>query len=99
MMRNGHGGFTGKFLAGARNKFTQKRAMTGAIQGEIVRRSGELKEPLLVIRVDDVDGMIERIMQSGGKIITQRTEIAEIGMAFASFEDTEGNVVNIVGDM
>ncbi|RAV09921.1 hypothetical protein DQG23_38735 [Paenibacillus contaminans] len=73
--------------------------MTGAKHGEIARRSGELKEPRLVIRVDDVEGMIERIMQSGGKIIKQRTEIAEIGMVYASFEDTEGNIVNIVGDM
>jgi hypothetical protein len=33
------------------------------------------------------------------EIVKQRTEIAEIGMVFASFADTEGNIVNIVGDM
>ncbi|MFX3632235.1 MAG: VOC family protein [Candidatus Pristimantibacillus sp.] len=75
------------------------KSMVGAINGEIVRRSEELKEPRLVIRVDDVEGMIERILKCGGKIVTQRTEIAEIGMVYASFVDTEGNIVNIVGDM
>ncbi|WP_268795902.1 MULTISPECIES: hypothetical protein [unclassified Paenibacillus] len=43
--------------------------------------------------------MIERILKCVGKIVTQRTEIAEIGMVYASFADTEGNIVNIVGDI
>ncbi|WP_433616396.1 VOC family protein [Paenibacillus cellulositrophicus] len=91
--------FYGQIFGWSQEEVYANKTTTGAINGEIVRRSGELKEPRLVIRVDDVDGMIERIIHFGGKIIRQRTEITEIGMVYASFEDTEGNAVNIVGNI
>ncbi|WP_169082866.1 VOC family protein [Paenibacillus sp. PL91] len=75
------------------------KTMMGAIHGEIVRRSEELKETRLVIRVIDVDGMTKQILKCGGKIVKERTEIPEIRMMYVSFSDTEGNIINIVGDM
>lgn len=71
----------------------------GAINGEIAPRSEELQHPRIVIRVDNINQMIEKIKDAGGKIIVERTEIPDIGMVYASFTDTEGNVVNIVGDL
>jgi predicted enzyme related to lactoylglutathione lyase len=71
----------------------------GAINGEIAPRSEELQHPRIVIRVDNITQMLEQIEEAGGKIIRARTEIPEIGMVYASFIDTEGNVVNIVGDL
>ncbi|GAA2600330.1 hypothetical protein GCM10010411_37520 [Actinomadura fulvescens] len=71
----------------------------GAARGEIVDRDDELRHPRLVIRVDDLDQMIERITSAGGQITVGRTEIPEIGMVYASFVDTEGNALNIVGDL
>lgn len=50
-------------------------------------------------RVDDVDGTLEKIVAAGGNVALGRTEIPEIAMVFATFEDTEGNLVNIVGDL
>lgn len=91
--------FYGQIFGWRTEEVYANKMMMGAIHGEIVRRSEEMKEPRLVIRVDDVDGMIERILKCGGKIVTQRTEITEIGMVYASFADLEGNIVNIVGDM
>jgi predicted enzyme related to lactoylglutathione lyase len=43
--------------------------------------------------------MMEKIRESGGVIVKERTEIPEIRMVFASFKDTEGNIVNIVSDI
>ena len=70
-----------------------------AINGEIAPRSAELQHPRIVIRVDDIDRMIDKIEEVGGEVVVGRTEIPEIGMVYASFTDTEGNVVNIVGDL
>lgn len=75
------------------------KAIWGAINGEITERNEEMQYPRLVIRVDDINHMLEKIKESGGEIVKERTEIPEIGMAFASFVDTEGNIMNIVGDI
>ena len=53
----------------------------------------------MVVRVDDIAAALEKIVASGGKVVLGRTEIPEIGMVFATFEDTEGNLLNIVGDL
>jgi predicted enzyme related to lactoylglutathione lyase len=42
---------------------------------------------------------MEQIKKAGGRIIEERTEIPEINMVYSAFEDTEGNIVNIVGDL
>ncbi|USK33425.1 hypothetical protein LIT25_23415 [Bacillus sp. F19] len=75
------------------------KAIWGAINGEIAERNEEMQYPRLVIRVDDINHMVEKIKKSGGKIVKERTEIPEIGMVFASFVDTERNIINIVGDL
>ncbi|EHR50475.1 lactoylglutathione lyase family protein [Saccharomonospora marina XMU15] len=71
----------------------------GAVHGEIAERSDELRHPRLVIRVDDLASSLRRITDAGGRVLVERTEIPAIGMAFATFVDTEGNQVNIVSDM
>ena len=91
--------FYGQVFGWSTEEVYSNKTMMGAIHGEIVRRSEELNEPRLVIRVNDVDGMIKRVLKCGGKIVKQRTEISEIGMVYASFSDPEGNIINIVGDM
>lgn len=71
----------------------------GAIPGEIAARSEELQHPRVVVRVDDVDQALAKISAAGGKVTVPRTEIPEIGMVYASFMDTEGNALNVVGDL
>jgi predicted enzyme related to lactoylglutathione lyase len=47
---------------------------------------------------NEIDGVIERIMAGGGKIITGKTRIEAEGMGyFALFTDTEGNKVGLHG--
>jgi predicted enzyme related to lactoylglutathione lyase len=55
--------------------------------------------PGIVIRVDDIEQKLEQIKKAGGAVVKGRTEIPEVGMVYASFADTEGIVVNIVGDL
>ena len=71
----------------------------GAINGSIESRTSTFQHPRLVIRVENVSHTIEQIKKAGGKIVEDRTEIPEINMVYAAFEDTEGNIVNIVGDI
>jgi uncharacterized protein len=70
----------------------------GAINGAIGEREREDDTPRLVIRVDDVDAAARAIGKAGGSIISQPSEIPGMGMVYAVFRDTEGNVLNIVGD-
>jgi predicted enzyme related to lactoylglutathione lyase len=71
----------------------------GAINGSIESRTKTFQYPRIVIRVENVSHKMEQIKKAGGKIIEGRTEIPEINMVYAAFEDTEGNIVNIVGDL
>jgi predicted enzyme related to lactoylglutathione lyase len=71
----------------------------GAIHGEIAQRNEMLQHPRIIIRVDDVEQALARIEEAGGKVVIGRTDIPDIRMVYASFIDTEDNVVNIVGDM
>ncbi|WP_028777283.1 VOC family protein [Shimazuella kribbensis] len=75
------------------------KTLLGAINGEIAERNEGMQHPRLVIRVDNVNHMMGKIRKSGGEIVKERTEIPEIGMVFASFVDSEGNIINIVGDL
>jgi uncharacterized protein len=74
------------------------RKRFGAINGAIGERESEGDTPRLVIRVDDVEATARSIGKAGGKIISQPSEIPGMGMVYAVFCDTEGNVLNIVGD-
>lgn len=69
---------------------------TGGINGEIAKRTAELAGPRLVIRVDDLEASLARIEAEGGTVVRMATVIPGIGMAFASFQDTEGNILNLV---
>lgn len=74
-------------------------AREGAVRGEIAPRSEALLQPRLVVRVDDLDHTLDLIDAAGGTVTQGRTEIPEIGMVFAVFEDTEGNILNVVSDL
>jgi predicted enzyme related to lactoylglutathione lyase len=47
----------------------------------------------------ELDKALAEIQAAGGKLVEAKTEIPEIKMVYAVFEDTEGNFMNIVGDM
>jgi predicted enzyme related to lactoylglutathione lyase len=52
-----------------------------------------------VIRVEDLGGVLSEAEAAGGAVVQGPTEIPEIGMVYAVFRDTEGNILNVVGDL
>lgn len=91
--------FYGRVFGWTEEEVWKNEKLNGAIRGSIESRSEHLKQPRLVIRVDDIDSTVENILTSGGKVVEDRTDIPEINMVYAVFEDTEGNLMNLVGDM
>lgn len=71
----------------------------GAVRGEIAARTADLRHPRLVIRVADLDRTLAHVVAAGGSVVQGRTEIPEIGMVYAVFEDTEQNRLNVVADL
>ncbi|MBC9719351.1 hypothetical protein H9Y04_43265 [Streptomyces sp. TRM66268-LWL] len=91
--------FYGEVFGWSQEEVYANEVRPGAINGEIAARGDALREPRLVLRVDDIDAALLRITAAGGHVAVGRTEIPEIGMVYASFVDTERNTVNIVGDL
>ncbi len=67
----------------------------GGINGDISPRSTLLDRPLIMIQVDDTDAHLQAIADAGGKVVTPRQDVAEFGLAWAAFADTEGNHVGV----
>lgn len=80
-------------------------AMTGdkssiGIDGAVTKRmeplaKGRFNSYLCTIDVPDIDKYIEKIKENGGKVLTEKMEIPQVGM-YAPCEDTEGNSFGII---
>ena len=66
----------------------------GAINGGMVERNGQVKNPIIYIRVDNIDATTTSIEKNGGKIIKPKSPVGNFGFA-AYFKDTEGNIVGL----
>jgi predicted enzyme related to lactoylglutathione lyase len=66
----------------------------GAINGGMMPRQGPVTSPVITVNVDDVDAALAKLEQLGGKTITGRQAVADMGFS-AYFQDTEGNVVGL----
>jgi hypothetical protein len=66
----------------------------GAINGGMVERRDPVNNPVIYIRVDDIDQAAARIEKHGGKIIKPKSPVGNFGFA-AYFRDTENNVVGL----
>jgi predicted enzyme related to lactoylglutathione lyase len=66
----------------------------GAINGGLMRRTGETPSPVITIDVDSVDQALKQVEAAGGRVVRPRTEIPGMG-AFAYFTDTEGNTLGL----
>jgi predicted enzyme related to lactoylglutathione lyase len=69
----------------------------GAINGGLYPRNEEMGavHPSLVIAVEDISEASKQIIEAGGKLIGEPTDIPGIGK-WVSFEDTEGNRLSIL---
>lgn len=66
----------------------------GAINGGMLRRQDTVTSTVITLNVDDVDTALAKIERLGGKAITGRQAVGDMGFS-AYFEDTEGNVVGL----
>ena len=70
----------------------------GAINGGMMHRTSEVKNPVITINVKDINEKCEHVKQHGGTIVKEPFPIAEMGIA-AYFQDTEGNVLGLWQDL
>jgi uncharacterized protein len=69
----------------------------GTINGGFFNYKDEegFRYPHLVISIEDLDESIKAVKENGGEILGDKMEIPGIGM-YASFKDTEGNIVGML---
>src|SRR5688572_19358355 len=73
---------------------TQAPTEPGAINGGLMKRSGDTPSPVITIEVDGIDDALQQVEAEGGTTVQKRTEIPGMG-AFAYFKDPEGNVMGL----
>jgi len=66
----------------------------GAINGGMVKRSDPVNNPIIYIRVDDIEQATANIEKNGGQIVKSKSPVGNFGYA-AYFRDTEGNIVGL----
>ena len=67
---------------------------SGAINGGFTGKSKETPSPVITIGVDSIDDTLKKVEAGGGKVVTPRTPIPDMG-AFAYFTDSEGNTMGL----
>ena len=67
----------------------------GAINGGIMPKDQTAKQTILTVGVTNLDNTLEKVKKSGGKVISEKIEVPNVGM-YARIEDTEGNVVSLM---
>lgn len=64
------------------------------VNGAVIKRSTEVKTPVVTISVSDIDDTLRRIEAEGGKVLLDKTPFGDRGYT-AYFRDTEGNVMGL----
>jgi hypothetical protein len=66
----------------------------GYIGGGMAKRGDSLKNPVIVLAVDDIDATLKVVEQHGGSTATPKIRVGDMGFA-AYFNDSEGNVMGL----
>lgn len=66
----------------------------GSINGGMFLREGELRSPVIMVDVEDIDAALEKIGTLGGSTVLAKQAVMNMGFA-AYFRDTEGNIVGL----
>ena len=66
----------------------------GAINGGLFQRPKEAPGPVIYVGVASVDDAIKNVLGAGGKVVTPRTAIPDMG-AYGRVSDTEGNIIGL----
>jgi predicted enzyme related to lactoylglutathione lyase len=66
----------------------------GFVNGGLMKRVESFAAPDVVIDVADIEDALRRIEENGGKTVSERMEVGDMGYA-AYFTDPEGNLVGL----
>lgn len=66
----------------------------GYIGGGMMQRSEPSQGPIITVDVDDIDATLAKIEEMGGKTVTPRQEVGDMGFT-AYFNDPEGNLMGL----
>ncbi|MEC5181180.1 VOC family protein [Arthrobacter sp. CG_A4] len=69
-------------------------AEAGSINGGMFVREGELRSPVVVVDVEDIDEALDKIGTLGGSTVQAKQAVMDMGFA-AYFRDPEGNVLGL----
>lgn len=67
---------------------------SGAINGGMMKRSNDVRAPVVTINVDDIDKALQRVVKAGGKIVMEKQKVMDMGWN-AYVKDSEGNVIGV----
>jgi predicted enzyme related to lactoylglutathione lyase len=65
------------------------------INGGLMPRDPSASSPVIVIAVADADQTVEKVKQSGGRLVGEILDIPNVGR-YARVQDTEGNVIGVI---
>jgi uncharacterized protein len=68
------------------------------INGGLMKRDPSANSPVLVIAVADADSAVEKVKQSGGRLVGEIMDIPNVGR-YARIQDPEGNVIGVIKPM
>lgn len=66
----------------------------GAINGGMMHRQSPVTSPVITVNVDDIDEALTKLERLGGKTISGREAVADMGFS-AYFQDPEGNILGL----
>ena len=67
---------------------------SGYIGGGMMQRSEAIQGPIITVDVDDIDATLATIEEHGGKTVTPRQAVGQMGFS-AYFNDPEGNLIGL----
>jgi len=66
----------------------------GAINGGMMKRTDQIKSPVVAIQVSSVDEFIKKVTSKGGSLVMPKMEISGMGY-YAYVSDPQGNILGL----
>lgn len=67
---------------------------SGFINGGVMKRSGQFKNPVITIAVENIDEALKIIESHGGHMMQEKIAVGDMGFS-AYFKDSEGNMIGL----
>jgi uncharacterized protein len=67
---------------------------SGAINGGMMAREGQITSPVITVDVPDIDATLKTVEALGGSVVMPKNEIPGMGY-FAYFKDPENNILGL----